>query len=77
MTVRKPADFKPKFDKELVADLGRVEQALNSHTAQVVDVRPAARFRGEAPEPREGVGRIVSVIAAAMKVGGLYNAWKH
>jgi thiosulfate/3-mercaptopyruvate sulfurtransferase len=55
MTVRKPADFKPKFDKELVADLGRVEQALNSHTAQVVDVRPAARFRGEAPEPREGV----------------------
>jgi thiosulfate/3-mercaptopyruvate sulfurtransferase len=55
MTVRKPADFKPKFDKELVADLERVEQALNSHTAQVVDVRPAARFRGEAPEPREGV----------------------
>jgi thiosulfate/3-mercaptopyruvate sulfurtransferase len=55
MTVRKPADFKPKFDKALVADLERVEQALNSDAAQVVDVRPAARFRGEAPEPREGV----------------------
>jgi thiosulfate/3-mercaptopyruvate sulfurtransferase len=55
MTVRQPANFKPKFDKELVADLDRVEQALNSRSAQVVDVRPAARFRGKAPEPREGV----------------------
>ena len=55
MTVRKPADFRPKFDNELVADLERVEQALTSHSAQVVDVRSAARFRGEAPEPREGV----------------------
>jgi thiosulfate/3-mercaptopyruvate sulfurtransferase len=55
MTVRKPADFKPGFDKSLVADLARVEQALGTASIQVVDVRPAARFRGEAPEPREGV----------------------
>lgn len=55
MTVGKPADFKPTFDKSLVADLERVEQALSSRSVQVVDVRPAARFRGEAPEPREGV----------------------
>jgi thiosulfate/3-mercaptopyruvate sulfurtransferase len=55
MTVRKPADFKPKFDKSLVADLARVEEALGTASIQVVDVRPAARFRGEAPEPREGV----------------------
>jgi thiosulfate/3-mercaptopyruvate sulfurtransferase len=55
MTVRKPADFRPKFNKDLVADLERVEQALSSHSAQVVDVRPAARFCGDAPEPREGV----------------------
>jgi len=55
MTVRKPADFKPTFERSLVANLDRVEQALNTRSAQVVDVRPAARFRGEAPEPREGV----------------------
>src|SRR5690606_32110744 len=36
-------------------DLERVEQALGAGDAQVVDVRPAERFRGEAPEPREGV----------------------
>jgi thiosulfate/3-mercaptopyruvate sulfurtransferase len=29
--------------------------ALASRTAQVVDARPAERFRGEAPEPRPGV----------------------
>jgi thiosulfate/3-mercaptopyruvate sulfurtransferase len=55
MTARPPADFTVKFDKNLVADLDRVEQALTSHSAQVVDVRPAGRFRGEAPEPRPGV----------------------
>ena len=30
-------------------------QALASGSAQVVDARPAERFRGEAPEPRPGV----------------------
>ena len=55
MTVRAPAKFTPKFDDSLVADLDRVEAALASSGAQVVDVRPAGRFRGEAPEPRAGV----------------------
>jgi len=55
MTARRPADFSVKFDKTLVADLDRVEQALGSGSAQVVDVRPAERFHGEAPEPRPGV----------------------
>jgi thiosulfate/3-mercaptopyruvate sulfurtransferase len=50
-----PADFTADFDAELVADYDRVAQTLNDHSAQVVDSRPAARFRGEAPEPREGV----------------------
>jgi thiosulfate/3-mercaptopyruvate sulfurtransferase len=50
-----PAKFTAKFDAKLVADLDRVEQALKSGAVQVVDVRPAARFRGEAPEPRAGV----------------------
>jgi len=55
MAARTPADFTVNFDKKLVANLERVEQALESSSAQVVDVRPAERFRGEAPEPRPGV----------------------
>ena len=55
MASRAPADFTPHFDKKLVADLERVEEALGKNSAQVVDVRPAERFRGEAPEPRAGV----------------------
>jgi thiosulfate/3-mercaptopyruvate sulfurtransferase len=55
MTNPTPAKFTAKFDAKLVADLDRVEQALKSGAVQVVDVRPAARFRGEAPEPRAGV----------------------
>lgn len=50
-----PVDFVAKFDASLVADHERVASALNDHSAQVVDSRPADRFRGEAPEPREGV----------------------
>jgi thiosulfate/3-mercaptopyruvate sulfurtransferase len=55
MTNRPPAKFTPKCNGKLVADLDRVEGALDSGSAQVVDVRSAARFRGEAPEPRPGV----------------------
>jgi thiosulfate/3-mercaptopyruvate sulfurtransferase len=50
-----PADFTADFDAELVADYDRVAQTLNDHSAQVVDSRSASRFRGDAPEPREGV----------------------
>lgn len=39
----------------IVASLAQVQQALASHSAQIVDARPAERFRGEAPEPRPGV----------------------
>lgn len=50
-----PSDFKAKFDADLVADYERIEKTLNEHSAQVVNSRPAKRFAGEAPEPREGV----------------------
>lgn len=39
---------------ELVRDLDAVRQAI-AEKRQVVDARPAARFRGEAPEPRPGL----------------------
>jgi len=38
-----------------VADLGDVKKALASGKAQVVDARPADRFRGDTPEPRAGL----------------------
>jgi thiosulfate/3-mercaptopyruvate sulfurtransferase len=50
-----PSDFAAKFDASLVADYDRMAETFSDHSAQVVDSRPAARFRGEAPEPREGV----------------------
>jgi thiosulfate/3-mercaptopyruvate sulfurtransferase len=39
----------------VVANVDDVQMALLDHSAQVVDARPANRFRGEAPEPREGI----------------------
>ena len=47
--------FTARFNHGAVADRRDVERALRSGTAQVVDARPADRFRGEAPEPRPGV----------------------
>jgi len=38
-----------------VASLADVRGALDNKAAQVLDVRPADRFRGEAAEPRPGV----------------------
>ena len=50
-----PATFRARPDPDGVADLDAVASHLATGDALVVDVRPAARFRGEAPEPREGV----------------------
>lgn len=50
-----PSEFTAKFDANLVADYDRIAKTLDDHSAQVVDSRPAGRFTGEAPEPREGV----------------------
>jgi len=52
---REPRRFNAKFDAALVADVSAVRRVLAEKTAQVVDARPADRFRGEAPEPRPGV----------------------
>jgi thiosulfate/3-mercaptopyruvate sulfurtransferase len=47
--------FTARLDHSAVADLGDVQRALESGSAQVIDARPADRFRGEAPEPRPGL----------------------
>jgi thiosulfate/3-mercaptopyruvate sulfurtransferase len=56
----KPRPFTPRPADGFVASLEEVRAALESGSAQVVDARPAERFRGAVPEPRPGVrsGRI-------------------
>jgi thiosulfate/3-mercaptopyruvate sulfurtransferase len=52
---RAPKIFKARKPPAMVATLTDVQTALSGNTAQVVDARPAERFRGGAPEPRPGV----------------------
>jgi len=52
---REPRRFVWRSRPGVVASLADVQSALASGDAQVVDARPADRFRGEAPEPRPGV----------------------
>jgi thiosulfate/3-mercaptopyruvate sulfurtransferase len=52
---RQKRSFTPRFNRAAVARLTDVQAALNAGSAQVIDARPADRFRGEAPEPRPGV----------------------
>jgi thiosulfate/3-mercaptopyruvate sulfurtransferase len=52
---REPRKFESEFDTSKVANVDDVSMALMQQTAQVVDARPAERFRGEAPEPRPGI----------------------
>lgn len=54
-TRRPAASFTARMDHSMVADINRVERAITSASAQVLDARNDARFRGEAPEPREGL----------------------
>ncbi len=51
----KPVRFTARPVAGAVADLPAVQHALTTGSAQVVDARSAARFRGEAPEPRAGL----------------------
>jgi len=52
---RAPATFTARLDAARVADMARVAAALADGRTQVLDARAAARFRGEAPEPRAGL----------------------
>ncbi|HEV7338250.1 MAG TPA: 3-mercaptopyruvate sulfurtransferase [Bosea sp. (in: a-proteobacteria)] len=52
---RQPRSFTARLDHSAVADMNDVAKALETGSAQIVDARPADRFRGEASEPRPGV----------------------
>jgi thiosulfate/3-mercaptopyruvate sulfurtransferase len=52
---RAPRPFPAELNAAIVAMTSDVQMALMNESAQIVDARPANRFRGEAPEPRPGV----------------------
>jgi thiosulfate/3-mercaptopyruvate sulfurtransferase len=47
--------FTARRNASLVRDVTQVSATVKLGDAQIVDARPAARFRGEAPEPRAGL----------------------
>src|SRR5262249_9845156 len=54
-TKRAPRKFTAQLDAAAVAAVSDVQGALARKSAQVVDARPADRFKGQAAEPRPGV----------------------
>jgi thiosulfate/3-mercaptopyruvate sulfurtransferase len=53
--IRPPRPFTPRLEESFVASLDEVREALATGSAQVVDARPAERFHGHTPEPRQGL----------------------
>lgn len=53
--VHRARRFRPHLNRRAIAALVDVQRALSTGSAQVVDARSKARFRGEEPEPRAGV----------------------
>jgi thiosulfate/3-mercaptopyruvate sulfurtransferase len=47
--------FTPRFNTSAVKSKSDVTAAIKSKSAQIIDARPAARFAGDAPEPRPGL----------------------
>ena len=50
-----PRKFEAELDTAKVAMVSDIQRVLLDKSAQIVDARPADRFRGEAPEPRPGI----------------------
>jgi thiosulfate/3-mercaptopyruvate sulfurtransferase len=55
LVTRPPRRFTARMSPAIVAALPKIQSVLADKSAQVVDARPADRFRGDAPEPRPGV----------------------
>lgn len=56
LPITQPRHFTARLDHGAVADAEAVQRALK-RGVQIVDARPADRFRGEADEPRPGLRR--------------------
>ena len=54
-TTPRDRHFTARLDNTLVRSIDDVKKLIDSKREQIVDARAAARFRGEAPEPRPGL----------------------
>ncbi|WP_213989991.1 3-mercaptopyruvate sulfurtransferase [Sodalis sp. dw_96] len=52
-----PRTFRPRMAEGQVKSLADIRRIIADRSAQIVDARPAARFSGQAPEPRPGLHR--------------------
>jgi thiosulfate/3-mercaptopyruvate sulfurtransferase len=68
-----PTTIEPAFDPSLVRDLESVRATLGAHDAQLIDARPAARFRGDVAEPRAGLRGGHMPGALSVPFAGLLN----
>jgi thiosulfate/3-mercaptopyruvate sulfurtransferase len=68
----RPAAFHARYRPELVRDYGAVLNVTEQGGEQIVDARPADRFRAEAPEPRPGMRGGHMPGARCLPVGELY-----
>lgn len=50
-----PSVFDARFDKARVASLGDMRRIVETGESQIADARPAGRFSGVDPEPRQGL----------------------
>jgi thiosulfate/3-mercaptopyruvate sulfurtransferase len=55
VTIPREKHFTARLDNTLVRSVDDVRGLIDSRREQIVDARAAARFRGEAPEPRAGL----------------------
>ena len=67
-----PAAFTPA-PRNLALDFGDVLQNIETKQFQLLDARPAARFRGEVPEPRPGLASGHVPGSRSVPFGGLLN----
>ena len=52
---RASVHFTPRFNSALLSDQDDIHGFIKNGLAEIVDARPAARFTGDAPEPRAGL----------------------
>ena len=66
--------FTPRVRSDLVRDIADVRRAVEHGKTPILDARPGARFRGEAPEPRPGLKSGHMPGALNVPSGALVNA---
>ena len=69
-----PAVFTPHFNPSRVRTLDDMRRLVEDPSVQIADARPAPRFNGSAPEPREGLRSGHMPGAFSLPASDFYNA---